>query len=78
MTGVSSYVFFQGFYPSQMYDSIACTILVMIMAWISASYFAEVFHMAIDTVLMCYITDRSVSTPPHPLRIPIVLCTVHC
>ena len=59
----------------QMYDSIATTSLVMIIAWLTASMFMEVFHMAIDTVLMCYITDRYVrrvhlSMPHHRNTIP--------
>ena len=67
ISGVSSYLFFQGYYKSEMYDSIACTVLVMILAWISSSVFCEVFHMAADTVLMCYITDseQNEGLPQH-------------
>jgi choline transporter-like protein 2/4/5 len=67
VAGVSSYLFFQGYYQTQMYDDIACTVLVMILAWISSSVFSEVFHMAADTVIMCYITDseQNEGVPQH-------------
>ena len=65
--GISYYLFVQNYYPLQMYDSIATTALVMIVAWLTASMFMEVFHMAIDTVLMCYITDseQNEGVPQH-------------
>ena len=67
IAGISSYLFFQGYYKTEMYDDIACTVLVMILAWISSSVFSEVFHMAADTVLMCYITDseQNDGVPQH-------------
>ena len=67
VAGVSSYLFFQGYFQTQMYDDIACTVLVMILAWISSSVFSEVFHMAADTVIMCYITDseQNEGVPQH-------------
>jgi Plasma-membrane choline transporter len=40
-----------------MYDYIACTFLVMIVSYMTASIFMEVFHMTVDTIIMCYITD---------------------
>jgi hypothetical protein len=65
--GISYYLFVQNYYPLEMYDSIATTTLVMIVAWLTASMFMEVFHMAIDTVLMCYITDseQNDGVPQH-------------
>jgi choline transporter-like protein 2/4/5 len=67
VAGISSYLFFQGYYQTQMYDDIACTVLVMIIAWMTASMFMEVFHMATDTVIMCYITDseQNEGVPQH-------------
>jgi hypothetical protein len=57
VSGVASYMFFQAYFPTQMNDHVAPTVLVMILAWMTASLFAEVFLTAADTVLMCYITD---------------------
>ena len=40
-----------------MTDFIAPTVLIMAIAYMTASMFMDVFHMAVDTVIMCYITD---------------------
>ena len=40
-----------------MNDFIAPTILIMATAYMIASMFMDVLHMAVDTVIMCYITD---------------------
>ena len=41
-----------------MTDFIAPTVLIMCIAFITATMFMDVFHMAVDTVIMCYITDE--------------------
>ena len=41
-----------------MADFIAPTVLIMAIAYMTASMFMDVFHMAVDTVIMCYITDE--------------------
>jgi Plasma-membrane choline transporter len=50
-----------------MYDYIACTFLVMLLAYATASMFMEVFHSAVDTIIMCYITDceQNSGAPQH-------------
>ena len=40
-----------------MYDLIAPTVLVMIISYITASMFMEVFAMIIDAMIVCYCTD---------------------
>lgn len=41
-----------------MADFIAPTVLIMAIAYMTATMFMDVFHMAVDTVIMCYITDE--------------------
>ena len=41
-----------------MTDFIAPTVLIMCIAFMTATMFMDVFHMAVDTVIMCYITDE--------------------
>lgn len=41
-----------------MTDFIAPTVLIMGIAFMTATMFMDVFHMAVDTVIMCYITDE--------------------
>ena len=40
-----------------MTDFIAPTVLIMAIAYMTASMFMDVLPMAVDTVIMCYITD---------------------
>ena len=40
-----------------MYDFIAPTMLIMVVAYVTAGMFADVIPMAVDTLIMCYITD---------------------
>ena len=40
-----------------MNDFIAPTILIMAIAYMTSSMFMDVLPMAVDTVIMCYITD---------------------
>jgi Plasma-membrane choline transporter len=58
--GVSAfYIFASGWlkFQNQMKDIIAPTFLVLLIAYITASLIFEVFHMIVDTMIMCYITD---------------------
>ena len=57
LAGVCAFFFFQGYMGNEMYDCIACTVLVMIFAYMTALMFMDVFHIAIDTILVCYVTD---------------------
>lgn len=45
------------FFFLQMHDLIGPTVLVLAVSWMTVTMFTDVFHMCIDTVLMCYITD---------------------
>ena len=40
-----------------MNDFIAPTLLIMAVSYVTASMFMDVLPMAVDTVIMCYITD---------------------
>jgi len=54
----TSYYYFTGDYADRLHDFVAPTILVMIISWMTASMFFDVLQMAIDTILMCYISDE--------------------
>ena len=43
---------------TQITDFIAPTVLIMAIAYMTSTMFMDVFHMAVDTVIMCYITDE--------------------
>jgi hypothetical protein len=32
-------------------------VLVLVVSWMTVTMFVDVFHMCVDTVLMCYLTD---------------------
>ena len=54
----SSYYYFTGAYADQLHDFVGPTILVMIISWMTATMFFDVLQMAIDTILICYISDE--------------------
>lgn len=54
----SSYYFLTSYYSDQLNGFIAPVILVMFIAWATASMFMSVFHMAADTLIVCFITDE--------------------
>jgi len=54
----TSYYYFTGAYQNQLHDFVAPTILVAIIAWMTATMFMDVMQMAVDTILICYISDE--------------------
>jgi hypothetical protein len=58
LAGICGYYFLQGQLNDQLTDFIAPTVLIMAIAYITASLFMDVFHMAVDTAIMCFITDE--------------------
>jgi hypothetical protein len=55
--GMGAFYWFTVTYQSSLRDLVAPTVLVMIIAYITASVFLDVFHTAIDTVIICFIHD---------------------
>lgn len=57
VVGMAAFYWFTVSYQSNLRDLVAPTVLVMIIAYITASVFLDVFHTAVDTVIMCFIHD---------------------
>lgn len=62
-TGVVSYFFLANYYDDKLHSLIAPTVLIVFLAWYTAGMFCEVWSMAIDTILVCFITDEEVFEP---------------
>ena len=58
LTSATFYYFIDKVYSDQLFDLVAPTVLVMIISWMTASMFADVYSITMDTILMCYITDE--------------------
>jgi choline transporter-like protein 2/4/5 len=58
LAGGLSYYFLQSYYSEDLNSLVGPTLLVMALAWFTASMFCEVFGMAIDTILQCFIVDE--------------------
>ena len=63
----SSYYYFTGAFADKLHDFVGPTILVMIISWMTATMFFDVLQMAIDTILICYISDEEANNG-EPLR----------
>ena len=53
-----AYFFISTMYTSTLYDVVAPTVVAAIVSWMTASMFMDVLHMAVDTVLHCFIADE--------------------
>jgi choline transporter-like protein 2/4/5 len=54
----TSYYFLSAAYADKLYDLVAPTMFVAIMAWMTATMFMDVLHMGVDTILHCFISDE--------------------
>ena len=55
--GIGAFYWFQEQFEDQLYDLVAPIILTMIIGYITASVFMDVFGMMVDTMIVCFITD---------------------
>lgn len=54
----TSYYWFNATMSDDLYDIVAPTIFVAILAWMTATMFMDVLHMTVDTILHCFISDE--------------------
>jgi hypothetical protein len=55
----SSYIFLNNQYNKELYSVTGPTMIVAIIAWMTATMFMDVLAMAIDTIFQCFISDES-------------------
>ncbi len=64
VTGGSFYYIINNYRTDVLSDLVAPTIFVMIIAWLTASMFTDVYDTSMDTILMCFITDEESNGSP--------------
>ena len=64
LTGGSFYYIINNYRTEVLSDLVAPTIFVMIIAWLTASMFTDVYDTSMDTILMCFITDEESNGSP--------------
>lgn len=55
----ASYIYITQYFKKDLYEPVGPTILVAIIAFMTASMFMDVLHMSIDTIFHCFISDES-------------------
>ena len=63
-TGALAYIAIAGEYGDELNSPIGPTFFVMIMAYFVADMFMEVYAMAIDVLMHCFMTDKETHDPP--------------
>ena len=64
VTGGSFYYIINNYRADVLSDLVAPTVFVMIIAWLTASMFTDVYDTSMDTILMCFITDEECNGSP--------------
>jgi hypothetical protein len=59
LAAACSYIYISEYFTKDLYDPVAPTIMVAILAWMTATMFMDVLHMSVDTVLQCFIEDEN-------------------
>jgi hypothetical protein len=59
----TSYMYISEYFTKNLYSPVPPTIMVAVIAWMTATMFFDVLHMSVDTVLQCFITDEN--APGH-------------
>ncbi len=57
-TTATGYFFLNAVLGEKLHDLVGPTVMIMILSWMNVSMFMDVFHMGIDAIIMCYLTDR--------------------
>ena len=57
-TGALAYFAIEGKYGEELNSAVGPTFFVMIMAYFVADMFMEVYSMAIDVLMHCFMTDK--------------------